>query len=58
MRIVNVLEHMHGRAHYTGGWWILVDAIDQVEPGHSDKLNEWKARMLMRAVEAMCGYSV
>lgn len=64
MRIINVLEHMHGRAYNTGGWALFQEATGTVvntrsdKNDYSDKFIAWEARQFMRMVEAMCGYSV
>lgn len=64
MRIVNVLEHMHGQAFNTSGWYVFQEAAGVVintqpdKNGKSDKFITWEATLIMRLVEAMCGYSV
>ena len=64
MRIINVLEHMHGRSYNTGGWALFQEATGTVvntrsdKNDYSDKFIAWEARQFMRMVEAMCGYSV
>lgn len=65
MKIINVLEHMHGRAYNKGGWALFQEATGTVVNSRtgkngekSDKFIAWEARQFMRMVEAMCGYSV